>query len=255
MNTLQLTIHDHLAIITLDRGRSNPMNIEMLTELITVVNDIEADNQIGGLLITGKKNFFSSGVDLIEVYNYDKEQSKNFWVKFLELQSVLANFKKPFVTAITGHSPAGGCIIALCSDYRVMATGPYIIGLNEVPIGIVVPDVVFHLYSFWIGKRKAYQYLLEGKLLNSEEAFKEGLVDELCAPADVFANAEKKVRAYMKLNPVTWSQSKLNLRKELSAKMVSDDKALNIMLEQWWSPETRLTLRKVVEKLMNPVKK
>jgi 3,2-trans-enoyl-CoA isomerase len=255
MNTLQLTIQDKLAIITLDRGRSNPMNIEMLTELMTAVNDIEADDKIGGLIITGKENFFSSGVDLIEVFNYNEEQSEDFWTKFLQLQTVLVNFKKPFVAAITGHSPAGGCIIALCSDYRVMATGPFIIGLNEIPVGIVVPDAVFHLYSFWIGKRKAYQYLLEGKLLNAEEAFKDGLVDELCAPEDVLLYAEKKIHSYMKLNPATWSQSKLNLRKELSAKMVSSEESLNIMLKQWWAPETRLTLQKVVEKLMNPVKK
>jgi 3,2-trans-enoyl-CoA isomerase len=127
MNTLQLTIRDKLAIITLDRGRSNPINTEMITELISSVKDIEANDNIAGLIITGKEGFFSAGIDLMEVYNYNEEQSKDFWTSFMLMQTVLINFKKPFVTAITGHSPAGGCIIALCSDYRVMAAGQYLI--------------------------------------------------------------------------------------------------------------------------------
>jgi 3,2-trans-enoyl-CoA isomerase len=191
----------------------------------------------------------------MEVYNYNEEQSKDFWTSFMLMQTVLINFKKPFVTAITGHSPAGGCIIALCSDYRVMAAGQYIIGLNEIPVGIIVPDTVFHLYAFWLGSRKAYQYLLGGKLLTVEEALKDGLIDEVCAAEDILASAEKKVRAYMKLNPATWSQSKINFRKELSEKLqVDQSAALNRMLQQWWAPETRLTLQKIIDKLMNPVK-
>ncbi|WP_428329783.1 enoyl-CoA hydratase/isomerase family protein [Mucilaginibacter sp.] len=254
MNTIQINVEDKLAIITLNRGRSNPINMEMLAELISTVKDIEADDTIGGLIITGKEGFFSAGIDLIEVYNYNEAESKNFWTNFLLMQTVLASFKKPFVTAITGHSPAGGCIIPICSDYRVMAAGQYIIGLNEIPVGIIVPDSVFSLYSFWLGSRKAYQYLLEGKLLTVDEALKDGLIDEVCEAGDVLASAEKKIRSYMKLNAATWSQSKVNLRKELSAKMQADNSALlDKMLQQWWAPETRLSLQKVIEKLTKPV--
>jgi len=254
MNTIQIKVEDKLAVITLNRGRSNPINTEMLVELISTVKDIEADDTIGGLIITGKEGFFSAGIDLIEDYNYNEAESKNFWTNFLLMQTVLANFKKPFVTAITGHSPAGGCIIAICSDYRVMAAGQYIIGLNEIPVGIIVPDSVFSLYSFWLGSRKAYQYLLEGKLLTVDEALKDGLIDEVCEAGDVLASAEKKIRSYMKLNAATWSQSKVNLRKELSAKMQADNSTLlDKMLQQWWAPETRLSLQKVIEKLTKPV--
>jgi 3,2-trans-enoyl-CoA isomerase len=255
MNTLQVTVQDKLATITLDRGRSNPINSEMINELIATVKDLETNDNVGGLIITGKEGFFSVGIDLIEVYDYDEEQSREFWSSFLLMQSTLSAFKKPFVTAITGHCPAGGCIIAICSDYRIMASGQFIIGLNEIPVGIIVPEAVFHLYSFWLGSRKAYQYLLEGKLLNVEEALKDGLIDEVCAPEDVLATAEKKIRQYMKLNPATWSQSKLNLRKELHSQLQKENSdTLDKMLLQWWAPETRSSLQKMIDKLTNPVK-
>ncbi len=255
MKTIQINIQDQLAVITLDRGRANPVNLEMLTELITAVKDIEANNEVGGLIITGKEGFFSAGIDLMEVYNYDERQSKDFWTNFLLMQATLVAFKKPYVAAITGHSPAGGCIIAMGADYRVMANGPFIIGLNEIPVGIIVPDAVFHLYSFWIGKRKAYQYLLEGKLLNVNEALTDGLIDTIAEPTEVLPLAEQKVRGYMKMNAATWSQSKQNLRKELLGHVQADNSAaLDKMLAQWWLPATRLTLQKVIEKLTNPVK-
>lgn len=256
MNTLQVSIKDKLAVIMLDRGRSNPINADMVLELTMLMKDFAGDDQIGGVILTGKENFFSAGLDLIEVYNYNEEQSRTFWNDFLHLQAVLTSFKKPLVAAITGHSPAGGCVMAICCDYRVMADGKFIIGLNEIPVGIIVPDVIFYLYAFWIGKRKAYQYLLEGKLLQVNEALKDGLIDEVCDPADVMAAAEKKIRTYMQLNPVTWSQSKLNLRKELIAHLTADQTGtLDVMLKQWWAPETRKTLESIIQNLKSPTAK
>ncbi len=168
------------------------------------------------MILTGKEGFFSSGIDLIEAYDYNEEQSQEFWIDFLALQRDLVSFKKPLVAAISGHSPAGGCVLAICCDYRVMAEGKFIIGLNEIPVGIIVPDSVFHLYAFWLGQHKAYQYLMAGKLLNINEALDDaGLIDKVSSPENIMHVAEKKVRTYMQLNPVTWSQSKLNLRNEL----------------------------------------
>jgi 3,2-trans-enoyl-CoA isomerase len=154
------------------------------------------------------------------------------------------------VAAISGHSPAGGCVLAICCDYLLMAEGKFVIGLNEIPVGIVVPDSVFNMYAFWLGQRKAYQYLMEGKLLNVNEAFEAGLVNEICPPETLMDNAEKKARAYMKMNAVTWSQSKLNLRKDLVAKLSGDQMTtLNKMLEQWWSPATRKGLEMMIQNL------
>jgi len=253
MNTLQLTISDKLAVLTLDRGRSNPINLEMIGELTQAIKSLEEDDEVAGVILTGKEGFFSSGVDLIEVYDYDEHKIKQFWVDLLKLQAALFAFKKPLVAAISGHSPAGGCVLALCCDYRVMAQGNFIIGLNEVPVGIIVPNTICDTYAFWIGQRKAYQYLLEGKLLTVDEALRDGLVDELCEPESLMAAAEKKVRAYMKFTPATWRQSKLNLRGELIAKLNADQSAnMKLMLKQWWSSETRQTLAAIIYSLKNP---
>jgi 3,2-trans-enoyl-CoA isomerase len=250
MSTIHVSINNRLAVITLDRGRSNPINHQMVKDLIACINELDSDDNVGGAVITGKTGFFSSGIDLIEAYDYDEAQIKQFWIDFLALPGALASFKKPLVAAINGHSPAGGCVITLCCDYRIMVEGQFIIGLNEIPVGIIVPNSIFNLYSFWLGKRAAYQYLLEGKLLNVTEALDAGLIDEICTDEALLPVAEQKVRGYMKFNPVTWSMSKQNLRAGIISKLKAEQSGtLDAMLKQWWAPATRKGLQMMIENL------
>ncbi len=250
MNTIQVNIKEKVAVLQLDRGRSNAINAEMVSELKLMIQNISNDNSIAGLIITGKEGFFSAGLDLIELYDYDEINIRKFWMDFLDLVSLMVAFPKPMVTAISGHSPAGGCVLALCSDYRVMAEGKYIIGLNEVPVGIIVPQSIFHLYSFWLGNAKAYRYLLEGKLMTTVEALASGLVDELVKSESILHAAERQIRKYIQMEPTTWRQSKVNLRAELLQKTSADQtEMLEIMLKQWWSPSTRSILKTIIQNL------
>ncbi|MBU0695789.1 MAG: enoyl-CoA hydratase/isomerase family protein [Bacteroidetes bacterium] len=250
MNTIKVTIQDKVAIISLDRGKSNAINEEMVDELQKMILNIEQDENIGGVILTGKEGFFTAGLDLIELYDYDENQIKIFWVKFLDLVKTLTSFKKPLISAISGHSPAGGCVLAITCDYRVMAEGKYIIGLNEVPVGIIVPDSIFELYAFWIGKGKAYQNLLEGKLMGVDEAKNIGLIDHSAPITSLMTAAQKKMQQYIQLPATTWQQTKLNLRKELISKVSEDQtETLDIMLKQWWSPSTRAILKTIIQNL------
>jgi 3,2-trans-enoyl-CoA isomerase len=250
MNTINVTIKDRLALITLNRGKSNALNREMITELTDMLHNIANDNHIGGVIISGRENFFSAGLDLIELYGYNEEEAESFWHLFLDFIAKITAFKKPMVAAINGHSPAGGCVIALACDARVMAEGKFIIGLNEVPVGIIVPESIFSLYSFWLGKAHATRSLLEGKLFSPEEALSIGLVDELVNQDSIMTAAERRIRKYMALEPNTWQQSKLNIRKELiTATSADQSDALKIMLAQWWSPSTRNILKMIIDNL------
>lgn len=250
MNTIKTTVSDRLAFITLDRGKSNSLNGEMISELGDMLKNIAADANVGGAIITGTSHFFSAGLDLIELYNYNEQEAKDFWNIFLKFVANITAFPKPLIAAINGHSPAGGCVIALACDGRVMAEGKYIIGLNEVPVGIIVPNSIFELYSFWLGKANATRSLLEGKLFNPEEAKTVGLVDEVVPMESIITAAERKARKYMAFETNTWSQSKLNIRKSLIEATSADQSAdLERMLAQWWSPSTRAILKTIIDGL------
>ena len=250
MKTIEVTIKDRLAIVTLNRGKSNSLNREMVTELTEMLENIENDTNIGGAMITGKDHFFSAGLDLIELYNYNEEEAKSFWHLFLNFVAKITAFKKPLIAAINGHSPAGGCVIALACDARVMAQGKYIIGLNEVPVGIIVPNSIFHLYAFWLGKANASRSLLEGKLFSPDEAVAIGLVDEVISADSILTAAERKARKYMAFEDNTWQQSKVNIRRDLIEITQANQSAdLAVMLEQWWAPSTRAILKTIIDNL------
>lgn len=250
MNTIKVSVKDRLATITLDKGKSNALGRELITELDDMLKNIAADANIGGVILTGKAPFFSAGLDLIELYGYNEAEAKSFFELFFNFTANLVSFKKPMVAAISGHSPAGGCVIALACDARVMAEGQYIIGLNEVPVGIIVPNSIFQLYSFWIGKGEAARSLLTGKLFSPEDALKVGLVDELVKNESLLTAAERKIKKFMEQESNTWSQSKLNIREELIAAMTADQSAtLEKMLAQWWSPTTRHILETILANL------
>src|SRR6478735_2073913 len=99
MNTIKVNIKDRLAIITLNRGKSNALNREMITELTDMFNNIAADDNIGGIMITGQEKFFSAGLDLMELYHYNEAEAKSFWELFFKFAATIVSFKKPLLAA------------------------------------------------------------------------------------------------------------------------------------------------------------
>lgn len=250
MEYLDLVIEDQVAHVRLNRGRSNAMHAPMIQELNTLLLQLDEDPSVRGILLQGKDGFFSAGLDLIELYGYDEQEIRALWEGFIGLARTFIGVGKPVLAAINGHSPAGGCVLALCADYRVMAQGEFVIGLNELPVGIVVPQSVFHLYSFWIGQAQAYRNLLEGRLMSPEEAVSMGLVDELAPKDQLISTAERQLRKYMQLDTATWSQSKVNLRKSLIQMFDADQQEdIAAILKQWWAPQTRTLLKSIIDNL------
>ncbi|BDS15102.1 enoyl-CoA hydratase/isomerase family protein [Aureispira anguillae] len=256
MKTLNISSKGNYLVVQLDRGKANVLNQTMIDELRQLIRETEQDTTIGGIVLTGKPHFFSGGVDLLEVFYYDSEGIRNFWGSFLQLAAEMLAFSKPLVAAITGHSPAGGCILACACDYRVMAIGEkYQIGLNEMAVGIAPRESILHLYAFWIGKRKAYQYLLEGYLMKGPEALELGLVDELVDLDQTLAQAEAKIQQYLKLPPVAFRQTKKALKASLVDQMTRNfETDLELLHTQLMSDESRHIMGQVVQFLASKKK-
>ena len=104
-----------------------------------------------------------------------------YWREFFAVCATLARAPIPLVAAVTGHSPAGGAVLALFCDYRVMAQGAFKIGLNEVQVGLSVPDCIQFALRRVVGNHRAERLLVAGAMLESSAALDCGYVDELAA--------------------------------------------------------------------------
>ncbi len=256
MNTLTIIKKEGYTIVQMNRGKVNAINYDMVQELRHVFRDIENDNAVKGAILTGQPHYFSAGLDLIELFQYDKRQIEDFFHVFGALFIELMQITKPVISAITGHSPAGGCVLAVATDNRIMADGEqYIIGLNEVAVNIQISQNLIETYAFWIGEGLASRYVMEGKLLNGKEALSAGLVDELVPLEQVLPKAETKMQHYLQADQEILLNTKSKLRKNLISKL--DLNAKNSLKEAailWWKPEIRAKMEAYVKSFSNKKK-
>lgn len=252
METLKIFPKEGYVIVQMDRGKVNAINRQMVDELRTTFKNLAEDDQVKGVILTGKPHFFSAGLDVIELYQYDETQMNDFLVAFGSMHIEMARFPKPFVCAITGHSPAGGLVIAITSDYRVMAEGEnYTIGLNEVAVNIQISQNLVDAYAFWIGTGRAHEYIMDGKLLNVQEAFDAGLIQEIAPLENVLAQAEKKMKHYLQADSAIFKNTKTKLRHHwLNGLEDNASVDLELAMSTWWRPDIRMRMKAFVESLV-----
>ncbi len=252
MSLTVATKKEDYEILQLNRGKANPINNDLVTTLRSDLSRIANSENTRGLILTGNTpGYFSVGLDLKELYYYDEEKIMEFWENWDAMVMELIHFPKPIIAAINGYSPAGGCVLALACDYRIMAAGPkFVIGLNEVAVGIAVPEYIFQLYSFWIGKRQAYHDLLRGELFTVEAAHARQLVDEVHEMDALLPAAEKELQKILKAPDKILIQTKKSMRQGLFDRLEQMPKpSLEARLAAWFDPASRVVMKRVVDSL------
>ncbi len=129
------TVHEDIAILKMNRKPVSGLNKDFLTELNITLEKLENNASYRGVILTSANpGIFSAGLDITEMYQKSPEYTSAFWRSLQDFWMRLFSTNLATVAAINGHSPAGGCLMALSCDYRVMAQGKFTIGLNEVQL-------------------------------------------------------------------------------------------------------------------------
>jgi enoyl-CoA hydratase/carnithine racemase len=179
MQTLKSERHGAVTLIELDRKVINPINLKMVKELSRAIGEVRNDPAVRGLVITSSnEKFFSIGFDIPELFPLKKGEFLEFFRAFNALCTELFTLPKPTVAALTGHAVAGGCVLALCCDYRIMAEGKKSIGLNEIKLGVPVPFLPDCILRDVVGTRHARDIMETGEFSAPDEALRMGLIDQ-----------------------------------------------------------------------------
>ena len=174
-----LDIIDHegrVREIRLARPPVNALNGEILNALVAAVHGASGES---ALLITGQPGVFSAGLDVPAILALDRASTAQLFATLWRAQQAIALSPMPVVFGITGHCPAGGTVLAIHADYRVMASGEFRLGLNEVQVGLFPGEVIHGAFGRLVGGHTA-QLLTRGALIDPATALRVGLVDELC---------------------------------------------------------------------------
>ncbi|KAJ4432016.1 hypothetical protein ANN_20630 [Periplaneta americana] len=166
-------------------------------------------------LFQASPTVFSAGLDILEMYKPKPDRLKDFWASLQDMWLKLYGCSYPSVAAINGHSPAGGCLLALSCEYRVMVGPNYTIGLNETKLGIVAPKWFLYSMQNVLSTRETELALTMGRMFSTDEALKIGLIDEVASDKqDAVSKAEKFLIGMSKIPATARKLTKLVCREE-----------------------------------------
>ena len=241
--------HDDVVELNLARPPVNALDLELLQTLRRALEQSVADGA-RGIVLSGSQGLFSSGVDVPALMGRERAEVRAFWREFFAVCATLARSPVPVVAAITGHSPAGGAVLSLFCDYRVMAQGPFRIGLNEVQVGLSVPDCIQLALRRVVGTYRAERLLVAGAMIESSQALACGFVDELTGVDQVTTRALHWLGELLALPSHAMLATRTLARADLAAAYADPDTLpLDDFVEAFFHPQTQAVLQQLVARL------
>lgn len=215
--TLNISKTEGLATVTLDNGKVNAINTQLSRDLESAFLDLDGDDYISGVVLAGKRDCFCAGLDIKMLATSDEKQLKEFFSAYLSALQTMVRFDKPLVAAMTGYAPAGGTIIALTADYRIMARGAkHTVGMNEFNMSLQIPRMMADVYAYYRGEAAAWADIQHARMYTAEQAVTAGLVNEAADGNQVLAKAEAHCRQLMKVHYPVFKRTKRYLRRGLN---------------------------------------
>jgi len=240
--------HGPIRELRLNRPPANALTRELIVALRQAVEAAPQESS-QAVILSGSPGRFSGGLDVPVLLGYDREAIAGLWQDFYALLKALAGSSIPIAAAITGHAPAGGTVLPLFCDFRVMADGDFKIGLNEVQVGLPLPPVILAGLRRLVGPRQAERLAVGGSLISPQEALAVGLVDEVCPGEQVIERARQWCESLLAVPTQAMAATRRVARADLIACFQQTEAELQGVTASWWAPETQNALRALTARL------
>jgi enoyl-CoA hydratase/carnithine racemase len=239
-----------IATLRLSHKTTNAISLALVEELAQAVSEVKVDEAIEGLVLTSaNEKFLSIGFDIPSLLPLPKDEFANFYRAFNQLCVDLYTLPKPTVAAINGHAIAGGCILALCCDVRVIADGRKLIGLNEVKLGVPVPYVSDRILHAMLGARYAREVMELGEFYPPEDALRIGLVDFVLPQDQVVEKAIEQARLLSSAPGEAYALVKANRVEDVMLEILERLEVKQLrFIECWYADAARQPLQEAGSK-------
>jgi enoyl-CoA hydratase/carnithine racemase len=246
MDFVRVSTNDGIAEVVLKRGKVNALNEPTVEELRACFERVAADPGARAVVFTADGPFFSFGFDIPEFLSYSKEAFSRFLEKFTGLYTYLFTYPKPLVAALNGHAVAGGCMLALACDYRIMVSGKAKISLNEITFGSSVFAGSVEMLKHLVGGRNAQAVLYDGTMYSAEAALQIGLVDQVSSDEKLLEDARQVARRLAGKDAAAFRGIKHLLRGPLAEEMARNEKkSIHEFADIWYSENTWKNLQNI----------
>lgn len=246
MDFVTLEKSDGIAVLSIRRGNVNALNGLVVHQLREHLKALEMDRETRAIILTGSGKFFSFGFDVPEFLTFTKEQFTEFVINFTDLYKSIFLYSKPIVAALNGHTIAGGCMLALACDYRVMVGEKAKISLNEISFSSSLFAGSTEILRFWVGSANATAILYSGAMYPADEAQRLGLVHYIAKLEDYMSEARKTALVLASKDPSAFASIKSLLRKYVADEILNREReSIKEFVDIWYSESTRASLRNI----------
>lgn len=197
-------IKDRILYITINReSKLNALNKATLAELHFAITDSFSNPDVGGLIITGAgPKAFVAGADISEFASFDTDQGRNLAREgHTKVFDVIHNSDKPIIAAVNGFALGGGLELAMACHIRIASENAKL-GLPEVSLGLIPGYGGTQRLTQLVGRGKALEMILTGDMINAQEAYRIGLVNQLVESENLLAKAEEMLNKIMTRSPI-----------------------------------------------------
>ena len=235
----ELTHRGRVDILRMTHGKANAIDIEFCDALRAQIAAC-LESSAGALVITGQGKMFSAGVDLPRLVAGGTAYVRAFLPAMNDAFRTLFAFPKPLVAAINGHAIAGGCILAGCADYRLMASEPGRIGIPELLVGVPFPVVPLEIMRFAAPPQHLQAMIYRGLTLTAADALQHGMVDAVVDQDRLLDEAVAVAESLAAIPFAAFDLTKRQLR-EPALRRMQDEGGIDRIARQAWESEPILT--------------
>jgi len=237
-------------LLRLAHGKASAFDLEFLRALTREIEAAEAD-RVAALVLTGTGGIFSAGVDLVRLRDGGSEYLREFLPTLDQCFERLFFFPAPTVAAVNGHAIAGGGVLTLCCDRRLMSRGSVRIGLPELKVGVPFPTLVIEIIRATLAPAVAQEVVLHGATYDPEAALACGFVDEVVEPGRLVTRAAAVAAELASFPATSYRLTKERLRRPVREAIRRSEAAdAMLTLAAWDSAEVRDAVRAYVARTL-----
>jgi len=234
---IELEDRGNVTILRMAAGKGNALNMQFGSALADAVEELER-GPAKAVVVTGKGSVFGAGVDLPAMIEGGPEYVQRCLPPRHRLFERLVLFPKPIVAAVNGHALAGGAIIMLACDQRLLAHGTARVGLTEVRVGVEFPAWPLEIVRFSTPPQHFPTLVCTGRTFLPEETLARGLVDELVEPGRLIDRSCEVAEEMAAIPAAAFTANKRSVRRPL-IEAARRPAALEetTLIEKWSSPD------------------
>ena len=247
MSTVQIEIKDGIGAIRLAGPRGNAMSENLLSDLSSALRTVGGDPSVRAVLLaSAHAKLFCPGLDLVSLSGTSRTEMGAFMLNFSTVLTDLFALRKPMVAAVNGAAVAGGCLLALTADWRVVKRGAQM-GLNEVKIGVPLPWSAVMLLKTASPAFAHSAVALLGRNFEGDAAVASGLANEVADANGFEAAVTERLAEFAEKDAYAFGITKGYLRRAAVTSMRDRETALlDEFLDGWFSEGTQERIQKAV---------